>query len=180
MDIVAHTLWAGAGMSALARRVPTASRSVGTAMTLAALPDLLHLLPIVGWWLFGDGTASTVLAYAIPLPGQLPALPAGVALWSHHLHCAMHSAVVAGTVTLLTWGWLRVLWLPLLGWWSHLVIDVFTHSAAFFPTPILYPFTERGFDGLAWNTPWFLVLNYVALAMSGLWLLLSRRRRHGG
>jgi hypothetical protein len=61
----------------------------------------------------------------------------------------------------------------------HLVIDVFTHSAAFFPTPILYPFTERGFDGLAWNTPWFMVLNYVSLAAVGWWLLSSRRQARG-
>lgn len=179
MDIVAHTLWAGAGMTALGHRSPLAPRSVGMAMALAALPDLLHLLPIVGWWLFDDGSAAAVGAYAIPLPGQLPTLPATVALWSHHLHCIMHSAVVAGTVTLLMWGWLRTLWLPLLGWWSHLVIDVFTHSTAFFPTPILYPFTERGFDGLAWNTPWFMVLNYVSLAATGWWLLRSSRRVHG-
>jgi len=177
VDIVAHTLWAGAGMTALGRRMPLAPRSVGMAMALAALPDVLHLTPIVGWWFFGDGSAAAVRAYAIPLPGQLPELPATVALWSHHLHCVMHSALVAGVVTLLVWGLLHALWLPLLGWWSHLVIDVFTHSAAFFPTPILYPFTERGFDGLAWNTPWFMVLNYAALAAVGWWLV--RRQSHG-
>ena len=78
-----------------------------------------------------------------------------------------------------TWGLLRRLWLPLLGWWSHLVIEAFTHTAAFFPAPILYPFTERGFDSLAWNTPWLTVLNYGALAAVGWWLLRSRRLAHG-
>ena len=38
---------------------------------------------------------------------------------------------------------------PLLGWWSHIVIDVFTQSADFYPSSVLYPITQRGFDGLA-------------------------------
>jgi len=41
--------------------------------------------------------------------------------------------------------------------------------------PVLYPFTERGFDGIAWTTPWFMALNYVALAVVGLWLVRSHR-----
>jgi membrane-bound metal-dependent hydrolase YbcI (DUF457 family) len=64
----------------------------------------------------------------------------------------MHSAVGAVVVTLLVWRLRRALWIPLLGWWSHIVIDVFTHSADDYPSPVLYPFTQRGFDGIAWNT----------------------------
>ena len=65
----------------------------------------------------------------------------------------------------------RTLWIPLLGWWSHIVLDVFTHSADYYPSPVLYPFTQRGFDGIAWNTPWFLALNYAALLLTWLWIL---------
>ena len=54
----------------------------------------------------------------------------------------------------------------------------FTHSADFYPSPVLYPITQRGFDGLAWNTPWFLVLNYSALGLIGLWLWLARNKAH--
>ena len=65
------------------------------------------------------------------------------------------------------------MWLPLLGWWSHIVIDVFTHSAEFYPSPVLYPFTQRGFDGIAWNTPAFMAANYLALALAAAWLWLT-------
>ena len=122
-----------------------------------------------------------MLAYATALPGAGPALPPWVALWSHHLHCTLHSAVVAFVVTLLLVPALVVrghrwpgLWLPLLAWWGHILIDVPTHSADFYPVPVLYPLTMRGFDGLAWNTPWFMALNYAALAATGLWLWRSR------
>lgn len=56
---------------------------------------------------------------------------------------------------------------------------MFTHSADYYAVPVLYPFTERGFDGITWTTPWFMVANYLALAAVGAWLLASRRPAHG-
>ena len=177
MDIFAHALWAGAGVVLARRRWPRiAPRTVVLTMTLAALPDLFHPLPLIGWWLFGDGSLAVLRAYATALPTNEPVLPPWVALWSHHLHCVAHSAVVAAVATALLWAMMRSVWIPLLGWWSHIVIDVFTHSADFYPSPVLYPFTQRGFDGLAWNTPWFVLANYTALVAVGLWLLMSAPR----
>jgi hypothetical protein len=176
MDIVAHTLWAGAAVALLRRHRPVAPRTAGWTVALAALPDVLQIVPVLAWWLAGGGTFAAVRAFAIAVPGQEPALPPLVELISHTLHCTVHSAVVATAVTLLLWVWRRSLWLPLLGWWSHIVIDVFTHSADYYASPVLYPLTERGFDGLAWNTPGFMVLNYLALALVGLWLLQGERK----
>ena len=175
MDILAHGLWAGAGMALWARRRQVSGRTVAMTVSLAALPDLVHLLPLLGWWVFGDGSVSVLRDYAIAVPNHEPALPPLVSLGAHHLHCVMHSAIVAGAITALVWMTTGSLWIPLLGWWSHIVIDVFTHSADYYPAPVLYPITERGFDGLAWNTPWFLLLNYVALGTVWLWWLRARR-----
>ena len=176
MDIVAHTLWAAAGAAVLHRRHPLSRRTVAAMLALAALPDVLHLLPIAGWWVFSEGSFAALRGYAIATPGQEPGLPPSIQFGSHHLHCVMHSAPVAGLVTLIVWRARRAFWIPLLGWWSHIVIDVFTHSSGYYAVPVLYPFTERGFDGIAWTTPWFMVVNYLSLAGVGLWLLLSRRR----
>ena len=66
--------------------------------------------------------------------------------------------------------------MPLAGWWSHIVIDVFTHSSEYYPSPVLYPITDRGFDGIAWPTSWFMALNYAALGIAGLWLWRSARK----
>ena len=176
MDIVAHTLWAAAGVAVIHRRRPLSRSTVAATLVLAALPDVIQLLPLAGWWLFAEGSFAALLEYAVAVPGQEPALPPLVGLLSHHLHCVMHSAPIAGLVTLALWALRRTLWIPLLGWWSHIVIDVFTHSADYYAVPVLYPFTERGFDGIAWITPWFMVLNYSALAAVGIWLLMSRKR----
>ena len=177
MDVLAHALWAGIGTAYASRRIRISRASAVAIVTLAVLPDVLSTLPLVGWMIAGDGTLAALSAYTFALPGQEPQLPPLVQLLAHHLHCIMHSAVLAGLVTLLLWLPKRRLWIPLAGWWSHIVIDVLTHSAAFYAVPVLYPFTERGFDGIAWNQPWFQALNYTLLSLSVGALLLTRRRQ---
>ena len=140
MDIVAHTLWAAAGAALIHRRRPLARGGVIATLVLAALPDVIHILPLAGWWLFADGSFAALRAYAVAVPGQEPVLPPLVGLLSHHLHCVMHSAPIASLVTLALWAGRRTFWIPLLGWWSHIVIDVFTHSADYYEVPVLYPF----------------------------------------
>jgi hypothetical protein len=153
-------------------------RIAAATVAAAVVPDLAQLLPLLAASFSDPRGLSVLAAYATALPGREPALSPTVALLSHHLHCALHSAVVAGLATLAVAVLARSLWLPLLGWWSHIVIDVFTHSADYYPVPVLYPFTQRGFDGLAWNTPWFLALNYAAIVIA--FVLLWIRRHAGG
>ena len=180
MDILAHALWAGVGCAFLARRVPLARRTVAATLTLAVLPDVPQFVPVLGWVLAGDGGWQALQTLALASPGQEPPLPPLVGLVSHHLHCLAHSALVAGAVSGFAWLTMRSLWLPLLGWWSHIVIDVFTHSADFYPSPVLYPLSYRGFDGIAWNEPWFMLANYGALALLGAWACAGSSRAGGG
>ena len=177
MDILAHGLWAGAVAVAVAPGYRPKRKVWVWLVGLSVLPDLGHMLPVTGWALL---TSSSVdwWQYAIALPGQEPAMPESVRLWAHHLHCVMHSALSALVVTALVWRLRGAFWWPLLGWWLHIVIDVFTHSAEFFPSPALYPITYWGFDGVAWNRPGFLIGNYVALALA--WLVLFRLSRRPG
>ncbi len=175
MDILAHTLWAGVGVAVLRRHRAVTPRTAVATVALAALPDVMHMLPLLAWWALGSGSWADVQGYALAVPGQEPAVPASVRLLSHHLHCILHSAVVAAAVSLAVWGLRRSAWLPLLGWWSHIVIDVFTHSTDYYAVPVLYPFSERGFNGVAWNQPWMLALNYAAIAAVAGWLWRARR-----
>ncbi len=178
MDIVAHGLWAGIGVTLAGRRWLITRRTAAATVALAVAPDLAQLLPLLGAALFADGGFAALSGYVTALPGFYPALPPTVALWTHHLHCTLHSAVVAMAVTLLVGVATRSLWIPLLGWWSHILIDVFTHSADFYPAPVFYPFTERGFDGWAWNTPGSLLANYVAIGLAMFYLIRKRRASH--
>ncbi len=176
MDILAHALWAGVGTAVVHRRMPISRRVAIATVALAVLPDVVQFLPLLAWFLGGDGSWLALQAFALASPGQEPALPPLVGALSQHLHCTLHSVVVAATVTALLW-WARgAFWYPLAGWWSHIVIDFFTHSADYYAVPVLYPFSTWGFDGLAWNTPWFLALNYATLTLAIVALLLTRRR----
>ncbi|PKO27957.1 MAG: hypothetical protein CVU36_18450 [Betaproteobacteria bacterium HGW-Betaproteobacteria-9] len=144
-------------------------------VTLATVPDLVQLVPLVSSAVSsGDGWAI-LKTYATALPGYEPPLSPLLSTLTHHLHCVMHSALVAGGVTAWLWLWMGRLWIPLLGWWSHILIDVFTHSADFYPSPVFYPLTYWGFDGLAWNTPWFMVVNYFFLVLLAALVWHGRR-----
>ena len=69
------------------------------ALVLAAMPNVVHLLPLAGLSLFADGSIAALRAYAVAVLDQALALPPLVGLLSHHLHCMMHNAPIAGFVT---------------------------------------------------------------------------------
>ena len=176
MDIVAHGLWAGIATAAVGLRVQLPRRTVPLAVGLAMLPDVLQILPIAAYSTFSSGSFADLTEYANATPGNEPEMPPALSLLVHHLHCVMHSAIVAAIVTAVAMWWQRGLWFPLLGWWSHIVIDVFTHSADYYPSPVFYPVTQRGFDMVAWNTPAFMAVNYFALAVAAWWIYRRRNR----
>lgn len=172
MDFLAHGLWAGAAIKAGTRLRDIPWPAAIWTIALSVLPDFGHALP-VAVWAIASGVPTLLVDYALAPPGGEPPMPEAVAFWSHHLHCTLHSGIVAGVCTLAALLAIRRFWLPLAGWWSHILIDVFAHSTNFFPSPVFYPFSYWGFDGLAWNTWAFQVVNYLALA--GVWALLWRR-----
>ena len=51
--------------------------------------------------IFGGGTAAALATYAFAMPGAEPAMPVLVTEAAHHLHCMMHSALIAAAI-----GWL--------------------------------------------------------------------------
>lgn len=179
MDLLAHALWAGVAGESLRRRGRLGARGTAVLVALAALPDLVQGLPVAAWALGSGAGPGLLWDFATATPAQEPVLPPVVHTVAHHLHCMGHSAVIAAGVTAgaqsLRW---RHAWV-LAGWWLHIVIDVFTHSADFYPVPVLYPLTMQGFDGLAWNSPGFQAVNYTLLALAGAWLWRTRRRAPG-
>ena len=171
MEIVAHGLWAAAAAIA-AKRSGKARVSVGWTVWWAAFPDVLAFGPPVaaGLWLRLVGGPGSNDGHALPrLHIGLPLYPAG--------HSLIVFLFVCGIATVL----MRRLPLELLGWLTHIVIDVPTHSFSYYATRFLWPVSEYRIDGIPWWTPWFWVATYGALAVVYFllwrkgWLGLARR-----
>ncbi len=153
-------------------------RLLGWVVAGALLPDLMHAIPVSIWAIFDLGSIwDAILAYALATPGAEPVMPAWVVGTAQVVHCSFHSAVMAGLVSLLIWPRGHVRWrYLLLGWWSHILIDTFTHSANYYPVRTFYPLSEWSFDGWAWNSPVFIATNYLLLGLVYLGIGICRKR----
>lgn len=176
MDVISHGAWAYIGCKFYGRKMSLSPASIRWTVSLSVAPDLVQLAPVIGAGLTSGEGWKAMLAYFQALPHYQPVLAPLTETLLHHLHCSAHSALVAVAVTLALRIHLKCFWFPLTGWWLHILIDVFTHSADFYASPVFYPISQKGFDGVAWHEPWFLAINYVGLAMFAVWLAFFRKK----
>jgi membrane-bound metal-dependent hydrolase YbcI (DUF457 family) len=165
MDVVAHGLWGGALFYTRGHRKFFSGLLVGMA------PDLLSFgvfhITRPGWLL-------SRLAGEISGPPALSILPAYV----FHAYNVTHSLIVWAVVFLLLWRLVkRPPWI-LGAWLLHILSDIPTHAASYFPTPFLWPFPTPLVNGVSWATPRFLAGNYLCLAAvyGALFFYLRRRK----
>jgi len=155
MDIVSHGLW---GAIAFGRKNRS---SFWLAFLFGIAPDLLS---------FGILWSAATLGLA-EKPDFSEGTPpeSSIPLYVHHLYNVTHSFIVFLFVFLLLWFLLkRPLW-ELSAWGLHVLVDVPTHSYAFFPTPVLWPLFAWKFNGWQWNNPQILIPNYVVLSLLYAW-----------
>jgi len=89
--------------------------------------------------------------------------PDGIPTYVYFLYDITHSFVIFAAVALFLWYVARPAVFLLGGWGLHIIIDIPTHTDAFFPTPVLWPLFDVSFNGISWGTWWFMLLNYGAL-----------------
>jgi hypothetical protein len=167
VDILSHGLWGGVAFGRRSRR------SFWLAFVLGLAPDLLS---------FGILWAAVILGVA-KKPDFSHGTPpeATIPEYVHALYNVTHSFLVFLLVFFVVWVLHRRPMWELAAWGLHLLVDVPTHSYAFFPTPIFWPFFNWKFDGWQWMNPAILIPNYALLAFVYTWLLvhgLNRRKRH--
>lgn len=177
MGMLSHVLWADIGRRTISGSSSDKRRLIGWLVAGALLPDIFHAIPVSIWALLGTGNPwDAVLAYALATPGSEPPMPTWVVESSQVVHCSLHSAILAGFVSLLVRRGTNIqLRYLLLGWWSHILIDTFTHSADYYPVRTFYPLSEWSFDGWAWNSPAFIATNYLLLGLVYFRICFSRR-----
>ena len=176
MDILSHGLWGAAAALTVGRFRDVTPAQTAAAFALGIAPDVGQLMPVLAWSLTQPAPLDTVASFVAATPGLEPRLPGTVVALSHHLHCLAHSLPVLLVATLAAWRWMRWWLVPLIGWWLHVLLDIPTHSSDYYAVPFLYPFSDYGVDGIAWTTPWVLIVDYAALALMYGWLFAPRLR----
>jgi len=163
MDIVSHGLW---GAITLGR---TSRKSFWTAFLIGTAPDFFS---------FGPLFASGLLTHGLDFFNSLghPPDPSLIPAYVHSLYNVTHSLVVFVAAFALVWLVRGKPFMEMGAWGLHLVMDIFTHSDAFFPTPFLWPVSDTHYNGVPWADPIIYVSNVLMLAVLYAWFFLKRRR----
>ncbi|GEM_PF-144591 len=179
MDIVAHGLWAATASEA-AKGKGTPVRT-GWAFFWGVFPDLFAFaLPLT--WIGGSFLLGNISFAEIPHPhGAYAGDPttASLMLLAETLYQYSHSAIIFLVIFFCVRMFTGRYRFELGGWGLHILMDIPTHSRAFYPTPVFWPISNWTFDGISWATPWFLITNYALLCALLLFLKYKRKKEVG-
>ena len=150
MDTLSHALW-GKGLFGY-RKYRWFSFLFG------ALPDLLSFGV---YFLFNLSN----LKAETPSINEIPD-------WVYSLYDFSHSLVIASIFIFIVYKINKDFAFPMLAWISHIMLDFFTHSLEFFPTPIFWPLSDYHFDGIPWSNPIIFFVNVLLIFL----LFIYRRK----
>ena len=134
MDTLSHALW-GKGLFGY-RKYRWYSFLFG------ALPDLFS---------FGIYFIYSIFFTSSPIMGR--PTRSEIPEWVYSLYDISHSLVIASIFIFIAYKINKEFAFPMLAWPAHIILDFFTHSIEFFPTPILWPISDFKFDGIPWSNP---------------------------
>lgn len=180
MDTFSHGLWAGVLAKGVNKAQKVRRVNVWAAMLWGFFPDLFAFsIPFVWiiWHVAFEGQSFSDFGGRAPVAEPT----SGDSLWlfniSHVLYNVSHSLVVFAIVFGGVWAYFKQARLELLGWLLHILMDVPTHTYAFFPTPVFWPLFDWKFDGIRWGQWWFIALNYSLLLFAYALLKMRRQKK---
>lgn len=162
MDIFSHGLWGGIAFGRKNRR------DFWVSVLFGILPDILS---------FGPFFVMAVLGFAggafhfgePPSPDRIPALV-------YAAYNVTHSLVIFAAVFGFVWFLRKKAYLPLAAWGLHILVDIPTHSSAFFPTPFLWPVSSFYVSGIPWGTPIIFIPDIILLVGIYAWFFWIKRQ----
>ncbi|MES2930212.1 MAG: hypothetical protein V4665_00290 [Patescibacteria group bacterium] len=169
MDILAHMLWANYGARAINKKQGRRKRPIN--------------LPWVTFW----GVFPDLFAFGIPIAlGIFASIGNGFSDFHRPdmlglpatLYQYSHSLVIWAAVFIIAWIASKRPRLDLLGWALHILIDIPSHSASFYPTPFLFPLSDYRFiHGVSWSNTTYMIINYILLLIVSLYFFLPKKNR---
>ncbi|EKE16441.1 MAG: hypothetical protein ACD_11C00017G0031 [uncultured bacterium] len=162
MDIISHGLWGGVTFGRKNKR------NFFLAFLFGILPDMfsfgiLWIANILGLSQRPDWSQGTPAESLIPD-------------YVHYLYNATHSLVVFLAVFALMWLIFKKPFWLMGAWGLHILIDIPSHSLAFFATPFLWPLSNYRFDGISWGNPTIFFPNLILLASAYLFWFIYRKK----
>ena len=154
MDTISHALW-GKGLFGY-RKYRYLSFVFG------AIPDLLSFGI---YFLFNLILNPSTIKFGKPNLSEIPE-------WVFSLYNFSHSLIISIIFILIIYKINREISFTMLAWPFHILLDFFTHSIDFFPTPILWPISNYRFDGIPWSNSYIMITNIVCIFL----IFIYRRR----
>lgn len=164
MDIFSHGLYGGVAFGRRSRPRYWLAFFFGIAPDLFSF-GLFFVLTLLGLAEHPDWSS-----------GQHPD-PSAIPGFVHALYDGTHSLVIFAAVFGLVWLIRQKPLYEMLGWPLHILVDIPTHSAEFFPTPFLWPLSDYQFDGWNWSRPEIFIPNVILIVSLYLWFYVIRPRR---
>ena len=164
MDILSHALYGGVAFGRKSKR------NYLIAFLFGLGPDLLSFGLFFMSNLFGSISGPNN-GFG---PPDLASIPDTVYL----LYDITHSLIVYLVFFALLW-WLgkRDFAKLTLAWPLHILVDIPTHSSAFFPTPFLWPVSDFSINGLSWGQPMIFIPNVIILFCLYLYWYIKKRNQ---
>ena len=154
MDTLSHALW-GKGLFVY-RKYRWYS------FLFVALPDLFS---------FGIYFIYSIFFSSSPVMGR--PTRSEIPEWVYSLYDISLSLVIASIIIFIAYKINKEFAFPMLAWPTHIILDFFTHSIEFFPTPILWPISDFKFDGIPWSNPIIFFTNVLLIFL----LFIYRRKK---
>jgi len=164
MDIFSHGLY---GSIAFGRRN---RRSFWLAFFFGVAPDLFSFGIFFVQRIFNLGN-NEIHGFTSGPPD-----PSAIPSYVSSFYNITHSLVIFSLVFLVVWLIQRKPVLELLAWPLHVLVDIPTHSAEFFPTPFLWPISEFHVNGVSWGHPYIFFPNVIFLAVIYIWYFYFRKK----
>ena len=163
MDVLAHALWT----NLLFAEAPLPVRA--TAIALSVLPDLIPFTPTAVSQFVKRKRGSADEKRQHQRPEDMV-----FSRWAYRAYDVTHSLFVwSAAFAVCYWIMQSVPW-ALFGWLGHILVDIPTHTRAFFGTPIFWPFSNYKYDGISWGERWFMRLNYGGIVVMYAYYIATR------
>ena len=154
MDFFAHGLWSYIIFNWIRRPI--------YAIFFGLLPDLMSWTIYLFYRLFNGE--------AIGKPALL-----NIPDWVYMLYNVSHSLFVVLLVFGIVYLIFKTVPIYMYAWPLHIILDIFSHSREFLPTPFLWPISDWRFPGISWGHPTFMIINYALIGICLGYLVYKKR-----